>query len=319
MSLSAEQIGFFKSNGYLLVPGVMDIDLCAKVRDLMWRSLPAAVALERSDSTSHVGPFSEADRSTDSLHVRDGYRWLNRTLGVSAPVIAVIYSEIICSMAEQLLGDPLRQAVVDGTPMGSHGPAWPGGPTDPVVGTEGARGVYCTLPYGDKPRQADACHTDGHPFQLGVVGLLDDTPKAGGAFKVWPGSHRRLYQTFQLRYDQPRIPFYDHLPSYKGIVHTAEYRNEIEQLNATCAVECWGSTGDVVFWHHRTAHMAGHNYSEVIRQAVLADFWKPQLDEYRMAAPAEDMWQDWSAAIQNSDGRYSDSFAADQRLANMSS
>ena len=129
-----------------------------------------------------------------------------------------------------------------------------------------------------------------------------------------PPEDPSLYETIAKR-DQPRIPFYDHLPSYKGIVHTAEYLNEIEQLNAdTCAVECWGSAGDVVFWHHRTAHMAGLNYSEVIRQAVLADFWKPQLDEYRMAAPSEDMWQDWSAAIQNSDGRYSDSFAADQRL-----
>ena len=53
-------------------------------------------------------------------------------------------------MAQQLLGGQLRQAVVDGSPMGSHGPAWPGGPTDPALGNEGARGVYCTLPYGNK-------------------------------------------------------------------------------------------------------------------------------------------------------------------------
>ena len=40
--------------------------------------------------------------------------------------------------------------------MGSFGPAWPGGPTDPALGNEGARGVYCTLPYGDRPREPDA-------------------------------------------------------------------------------------------------------------------------------------------------------------------
>ena len=33
-----------------------------------------------------------------------------------------------------------------------------------------------------------------------------------------------------------------------------------------------GRRGDIVFWHHRLAHAAGQNYSEKIRQAVLADF-----------------------------------------------
>ena len=313
--LNAEEIGFFRTNGYLLVPGTMQGSQCAKVRDLMWDALPEHVKLGREDEASHVGPFAEDDRSTDSLHVRDGYRWLNRELGVTQAVIDLIYSEEICGMAEQLLGGPLRQAEVDGTPMGSQGPAWPGGPTDPALGTEGARGIYCTLPYGDKLCEPDACHTDGHPFQLGVVGLIDDTPEDGGAFKVWPRSHARLYPTFKLRYDQPRIPYYDHLPTLKGIVHTDEYLAEIEKLNDdTEPVECWGEAGDIVFWHHRLAHMAGHNHSTVIRQAVLADFWKPELDRYR-ADPADgEMWRDWSDAVQKSDGRYSEAFALEQRL-----
>jgi len=314
MTLSPEQIAFFKTNGYLLVPAAMDAELCARVRDLMWSALPNDSSLRRDDAASHVGPFPEAERATESLHIRDGYRWLNRILGVSPEVVDLIYSDHICAMAEQLLGAPLRQAVPDGTPMGSRGPAWPGGPTDPALGTEGARGVYFTLPYGDRPREPDACHTDGHPFQLGVVGLLDDTPENGGAFKIWPGSHQRLYQTFKLRYDQPRIPYYDHLPALKGIVHTDEYLSGIEELNQSPSVECWGKAGDIVFWHHRLAHMAGHNYSSVIRQAVLADFWKPELDEYRTWPVSEDMWKEWSAAIKNSDGRYSDELARSQRL-----
>jgi hypothetical protein len=314
MPLRTEQIAFFKTNGYLLVPGAMDTALCARVRDLMWAALPDDTSLLRDDARSHVGPFPEAERSTDSLHVREGYRWLNRTLGVSPEVVDLIYSEEICAMAEQLLGSPLRQAVVNGTPMGSQGPVWPGGPTDPALGTEGARGVYCTLPYGDRPRERDACHTDGHPFQLGVVGLIDDTPVEGGAFKVWPGSHQRLYQTFKLRYDQPRIPYYDHLPTFTGIVHTDEYLAGIDELNGSPPVECWGNAGDIVFWHHRTAHMAGHNYSGTIRQAVLADFWREELDEYRTWPVTADMWQEWSGAVQNSDGRYSAEFARSQRL-----
>ena len=315
MELNQEQISFFRTNGYLLVPGAMDLSLCATVRDLMWQALPDQIALRRDDPASHLGPFNEADTTDDPLHTRTGYRWLNRHLGVSQQVIDLIYSPTICAMAEQLLGGPLRQAKPGGTPMGSRGAAWPGGPTDPALANEGARGVYCTLPYGDKPMEPDACHTDGHPFQLGVVGLIDTTPPGGGAFKVWPKSHQRLYPTFKLRYDQPRIPYYDHLPSFSGIVHTQRYLAEIEALNQdTRAVECHGEAGDIVLWHHRTAHMAGHNYSDTIRQAVLADFWKLDLDRYRGEDPGGDPWRDWSPELQNASGHYSESFARAQRL-----
>ena len=315
--LNQEQISFFKANGYLLVPGVMDLELCARVRQAMWRSLPANSEMCQDRPSTHVGPFSEAMQSADSLHTRMGYRWLNRYLGVTEDVVNLIYSDAICAMAQQLLGGKLRQVITDGEAMGSRGPAWPGGPTDPALGVDAARGVYCTLPYGDKPREPDACHTDGHPFQLGVVGLIDDSPQDGGAFKVWPGSHRSLYPTFTLRYDQPRIPYYEHLPSAKGIVHSAEYLTEIERLNAEVTpVECWGSVGDIVFWHHRTAHMAGHNYTDVIRQAVLADFWTDDLDRFRTTDAQGDMWRDWSNEVQAASLSYSEKVANTQRFVN---
>ena len=313
--LNKEQISFFKANGYLLLPGVMDRELCARVLQAMWQSLPANSGMYQDRRSTHVGPFSEALQSADSLHTRMGYRWLNRHLGVTEDVVNLIYSDSICAMAQQLLGGQLRQVITDGEPMGNRGPAWPGGPTDPALGVDAARGVYCTLPYGDKPRERDACHTDGHPFQLGVVGLIDDSPEDGGAFKVWPGSHRSLYSTFALRYDQPRIPYYEHLPSAKGIVHTAEYLAEIERLNAEVKpVECWGQAGDIVFWHHRTAHMAGHNYTDVIRQAVLADFWTDDLDHLRTTDAQGDMWQDWSTEVQRAALSYSEPFAKKQNM-----
>jgi len=311
--LNKEQISFFKANGYLLLPGVMDRELCARVRQAMWQSLPANSGMCQDRRSTHVGPFSEALQSADSLHTRMGFRWLNRHLGVTEDVVNLIYSDAICAMAQQLLGGQLRQVITDGEPMGNRGPAWPGGPTDPALGVDAARGVYCTLPYGDKPREPDSCHTDGHPFQLGVVGLIDDSPEDGGAFKVWPGSHRSLYSTFALRYDQPRIPYYEHLPSAKGIVHTAEYLAEIERLNAEVKpVECWGQAGDIVFWHHRTAHMAGHNYTDVIRQAVLADFWTDDLDHLRTTDAQGDMWRDWSTEVQRAALSYSEPLAEKQ-------
>ena len=313
--LSHEQISFFKTNGYLIVPGAMAEQQCKKVRELMWQALPDNSTLQAGDPASQIGPFKTADETSDARHLRQGYRWLNRFLGVNPEVINLIYSESICAMAQQLLGGQLRQAVANGLPMGSYGNAWPGGPTDPATGNEGARGVYCTLPYGNKAREPDQCHTDGHPFQLGVVGLIDDCPEEGGGFKVWPKSHTRLYPTFALRYDQPRIPYYEHLPSYKGIVHSPEYLREVDKLNGEVTpVECWGKAGDIVFWHHRLAHMAGHNYSDTMRQAVLADFWTTDLDQFRATPAQGDMWRDWSVQVQLSGGDYSDELAEQQRL-----
>ena len=40
------------------------------------------------------------------------------------------------------------------------------------------------------------CHDDGYwgsSIRLGVVALLEDCPPVGGAFGVWPRSHRRLF------------------------------------------------------------------------------------------------------------------------------
>ena len=47
---------------------------------------------------------------------------------------------------------------------------------------------------------------------------------------------------------------------------------------------------------HRTAHMAGQNYSQLIRQAVLFDFIKKNVDD---GPPPEDMWQDWSDELRS--------------------
>ena len=314
MELSREQLGFFRANGYLILEGILDPELCARARERMWAALPDSSRMRPDDPSSHIGPIPLDESSTDSLHIRDGFRWQLREIGTDPLMIDLCYSASLRAVAQQLLGGELREPVVNGVPMGSHGPAWPGGPTDPAEGTEGARGIYCTLPYGNRAREPDQCHTDGHPFNLGMVGLIDDVPEDGGAFKIWPGSHRRLFPHFLLRYDQPRIPYYEHLPTLRGIVHTQGYLDEIERLNQEPPVECWGRAGDVVLWHHRLAHMAGHNYSEVIRWAVLADFCRTDLDACRTHPAQDPMWADWSEALQGADEAWSDDLARAQRL-----
>ena len=315
MKLTAEQISFFKDNGYLLLKNVLDLTQCEAVMDRVWDSLPETNHLKIDDPNTHVGPFEVSEEQDSSLNLRMGYRWQVREFSTEPELLDLVFSKNLLGVAEQLLGeDMVEPPVPHGKPMGHAGPAWPGGPVDPAD-TQGIRGVYCTLPYGDQPREADTGHTDGHPFNIGVVGLLDDVPKEGGAFKVWPRSHRRLYPTFQMQYDQPRIPFYEHLPSYKGIIHSQAYLDELEAvMQDTSPVDCYGEAGDVVLWHHRLAHMAGHNYSRVIRQAVLSDFVRKDLDTCRLDPPQQNMWRDWSTQVQGCNAGYSKAFALEQRL-----
>lgn len=316
MSLDDEQIAFFKRNGYLILPGLLDPGLCEFALDQLWDSLPPDAALDRDDPSTHVGPFGPGDELEDAMNLRKGHRWQLRANGADRNMIDLVYSEQIVEYASDLLGHGrLRQPVVGGTPMGSQGFAWPGGPVDPALGTEGARGIYCTLPYeGDAPAY-DGPHTDGHPFMLSMVGLLADSPPEGGAFQVWPGSHRRLYPTFWMQYDQARIPFYGHMPSFKGLLNPPAYHEELARiLEDTKPVDCWGAAGDVVLWHHRLVHMAGQNHSKVMRRAVLGDFARDDLDTLRLDPPQRDMWRDWSDAVRVSGQRYSEAFAATQRL-----
>ena len=318
MILNQEQLSFFKANGYLIIPKILDSVLCKKARDLLWSSLPKEANINREDPSTHIGPFTEKDLKQDVTNLRQGYKWQLRSIGTNQLMIDLVYSETLQQIAEDLLGkDTLVKPKVGGKTMGQHGAAWPGGPVDPALDNEGSRGIYATLPYGGKEKEPDYCHTDGHPFNLSLVGLIDDVLPNGGAFKVWPGSHKRLYPTFQMQYDQPRIPYYEHLPSFKGIIHSSEYEKEIQKImEDTTPVDCWGSKGDVIIWHHRLAHMAGHNYSNKIRFSVLYDFIKKDLDLCRCKPPALNMWEDWSQTVNQASEEYSIGVGKEQRVSN---
>ena len=105
------------------------------------------------------------------------------------------------------------------------------------------------------------------------------------------------------------------MPKFKGLIQSPEYEKEITKiLKDTKPVDCWGSIGDVVLFHHRIAHMAGHNYTNKIRQAVLYDFKKKDLDESRTKPPQDDMWGDWSESLKSVSETYSEETAKSQRL-----
>ena len=70
------------------------------------------------------------------------------------------------------------------------------------------------------------------------------------------------------------------------------------RLNDQAPVDCWGRAGDILFWHHRIGHMGGHNRSRQIRQAVLYDFVKKEIEQTQDEPLLEDIWLDWSEQVQ---------------------
>ena len=145
------------------------------------------------------------------------------------------------------------------------------------------RGIYCVFPDTDETARPAYFHVDAHAFHLGVVGYVDDVPPDGGGFTIWPGSHKHFYPTFKTAY------------TFNPLEEKKEYR-DTDAWRAVLQIEpghTYGSAGDVVLWHHRMGHGAGHNRSRQVRQAVLYDFCRADLDDVQDEPPPADMWRDW--------------------------
>ena len=209
--------------------------------------------LKRDQLETWIGPFEE--KCEDKMSYRSGYRWNYRQPGGEPWMIELLpKNPSVWHMAEQLLGKgTLREP-------------------------DRVRGIYCTLPYGDVPKKSSGCHVDGHPFHLGVVGYIDDVLPEGGGFMVWPKSHLKFYYDFHSQYrTEP----------------TDQYEKDRTFFSQKTGVDCYGCAGDIVFWHHRIGHAAGHNYSCQIRQAVLYDFRKKDIEQTMEESPCLNMWRDW--------------------------
>ena len=55
------------------------------------------------------------------------------------------------------------------------------------------------------------------------VGLIDDVGPGGGAFTVWPRSHRRLFHTFEQQYSGGSITHNDS----REVTEKAEYFSQV--------------------------------------------------------------------------------------------
>lgn len=255
--LDPRDIAFFKTQGYLVKRRVLDPELMARARARLWDAAP--LSMRRDEPASWVGPIRQEEENEASENHRKGYRWQYRKLGSEPWMVRLLATDpSVWGMAEQLLGA--------GT----------------LAAPARIRGIYCTLPYGDHVGKPNHCHVDAHPFHLGVVGYIDDVDPEGGGFGVWPGSHRRFYYDFE---------------SAHRMEPTGRYEADRQQVSGQASTDCHGRAGDIVFWHHRIGHMASHNYTRRIRQAVLYDYCKTELEQTQHEPPSEDMWRDWSEAV----------------------
>lgn len=254
--LSPEDIGFFKENGYLIKRGVLDPDLMAEARESLWAN--ALHELDRNDPSTWVGPFEKM--TDDENNVRHDYTWKYRAQGKEDFMLRLLPKDpSVWAMAQQLLGKGQIQE------------------------PEQARGIYCMMPEGDLPEHPYYCHIDQHAFHLGVVGYIDDVDLDGGGFNVWPGSHKAFYYACTTQYQ----------PTRDDEEATERVREITERVLQGERVDCHGKAGDVIFWHHRLGHSAGHNRSWRIRQAVLFDYKRKDLDKKLDTPPQDNMWTDW--------------------------
>ena len=66
-------------------------------------------------------------------------------------------------------------------------------------------------------------HIDSHPFQLGGILYLSDTPASSGCNTLWPGSHRLIYPTIAQEDNfVPREEFGRAMRQVKATIQPAE-------------------------------------------------------------------------------------------------
>ena len=62
--LTEEQIARFKRDGMLILPGVLDPDLCRRARDQMWKIIDEHRPAMRRDDPATWVPFSEEEKAS---------------------------------------------------------------------------------------------------------------------------------------------------------------------------------------------------------------------------------------------------------------
>lgn len=250
--LGKAELNHFEVHGYVVKRAVLDPHLCSEAVDRAWSCLPKR--LQPGKPWTWWGTVTDCT-GTATLWKRRGVVKLREELCYEPPWLDLLpYNKTVLAVAEQLLG------------------------REQLERPKRIRGVYPTFPRLTIRRQTLRGHTDSRPYQLGVLGYLEDVRPGGGGFTVWPGSHRVLF------FDFVSDPGSAKLPSYR------EHKAQFERGEH---VEISGHRGDVVFYHHRLLHSAGPNHRIAVRQAILAEFARTDAPRLKRSFPPANLWEFW--------------------------
>ena len=233
-SLSAGEIAHFKTHGFIVKRRLIDDDEAfAQIAEHLWANVPRGV-LQRNDPASWIdapeAQWTEAD-------VEQVGRLVHSNWKMRSPGAAGIGTEPF--LVDRIARHPNMLAVAR---------AFLGAPIKPPGRV---RGIYAVFP---KPPSAPGRlgpHADYMAAQFSAMVLVHEVPARCGAFTLWPGSHLRLH------------PHWDTVHGGKMSSDKADGFRQARDavLREITPVEFPGDAGDVVFWHPRTLHSAGANYS----------------------------------------------------------
>ncbi len=311
--LTAAQIAQFKRDGMLVLPGVLDLDLCRQARDQMWDLIAEyRPSMKRDDSATWL-PFTEEETAShqrpeiggDPYFTGRGHRLYTRN--GAEELLLDLAPRALWTVAEQLLGEGevvwpagidesgmttgpclLTEKTVKGmvVHLGPSAEQWTGRPTGkteqlrlpktgPVWSTgQGTRGLYCTLPNSPAP-------LDNFPGAHAEA--MYDTPwrlQIAAYIDDLPPAAGGL--TLWPRSHQRIWDYWEamHRETPPGDPNAprmdARTTPPIPEIKAdTPPVMTHGRVGSVVLWHANMLHMVGQNSSnDVIRQATIYAFAK---------------------------------------------
>lgn len=235
--LSAEERAFFKAKGFIIKRHLIDPELVKEMRDFAWDHAPEGV--RHDDPSTWIDPgkqWTPNERDPNGERARNYYK--GKT---SWKFHGAGEEHFIRRMVN---GGPVRRLVQQ----------FIGNTVKP---TEKARGIYTIFPSADPGTLH--LHRDTHPFQLGMFVYLTEVPPRGGGYTVLPGSHRAVYHSMQSEFHDEAGPDHE--------VVMAKLKRNITPL------ECIGSPGDCIFFHHRIVHTSGiHTTPGHVRMAIPCDF-----------------------------------------------
>ena len=135
--LTTDQIAEFKREGYVTLPGVLDLELCGQARELMWYTIAEDLPRMKRDDPTTWGPFTkeEADRVPRTRGGPDAYFFGSE--GGHGLFIRNGAEELMLDLAPRALWDVAEQLLGTGEVVWPAGLDESGTTTGPCLVNEG--------------------------------------------------------------------------------------------------------------------------------------------------------------------------------------